>query len=248
MSQTFEVLATKDEKKNYIMNKIMKLEALSKSLVGSRNTAEALAILDNLSKIGITSQEEKQVNRILKNNSGGFFSFGRRIPNFKYSVETPFQDYYLKNTQSQQQMKKPLYIESPTNVKMNDKIINQDSFKKQKINDFSEAYIDIRAVPKPKQKSVQELIQQFKERNRQSNEKNRLKRMKKQETNRRLKEEKAKLDEQMRIKKQLQTKKKQQQMMRTIDPNQLIKLKMKQRRNMMDYDYQNDDDDDDFEF
>ena len=31
-------------------------------------------------------------------------------------------------------------------------------------------------------------------------------------------------------------------MMRTIDPNQLLKLKMKQRRNLMDYDYQNDDD------
>ena len=112
MSQTFEVLATKDEKKNYIMNKIMKLDALSKSLVGSRNTAEALAILDNLSKIGITLQEEQQVNRILKNNSSGFLSFGRRIPNFKYSVETPFQDYYLKNTQSQQQIRNPSILKN----------------------------------------------------------------------------------------------------------------------------------------
>ena len=244
MSQTFEVIATKDEKKNYIMNKIRKLESLSNSFVGSRNTAEALAILDNLSKIGITLQEEQQVNRILKNNSSGFLSFGRRIPNFKYSVETPFQDYYLKYTQSQQQMRNPLYIETPTNVKMNNKFINNDSFKKQNINDFPNA--SIRAAPKPTQKSVQEIIQQFKERNRRSKEKQRLKRMEKQQTQTRLKEEKAKIDEQMIKQKQLQTKKKQQQMM---NPNQLLKLKMKQRRNLMDYDYQNDDDDDDdFEF
>ena len=182
-------------------------------------------------------------NRILKNNSSGFLSFGNRIPNFKYSVQTPFQDYYLKNTPSQQQKRKPLYIESPTNVKMNDKSINNESFKKQNIKNFPNASIG--ESPKPKQKSVEEILQQFKERNRRSKEKQQLKRRGQQEKQRKIKEEKAKIEEQMRIKqKQLQTKKKQQQM----NPNQLIKLKMKQRRNMMDYDYQNDDDDDDFNF
>lgn len=169
MIQTFEVLATQEEKKNYIMNKIMKLDALSRDVVGSRNTAEALAILDNLSNIGITKQEEQQVNQILKNNSNGLFTFGRRVPNFKYSVQTPFQDYYLTRTQSDQQKKKPIYIGSPSNVKMNNKSVNQKSFTKQKIDDFRGASIG--APPPPKLETAQEMIRRFNERNRRTKQK-----------------------------------------------------------------------------
>ena len=48
---------------------------------------------------------------------------------------------------------------------MNNKYVNHDSFKKQNINDFPNASIG--AAPKPTQKSVQVIIEQFKERNRQ---------------------------------------------------------------------------------
>ena len=216
MRQTFQVIATKEEKKNYIMNKIMKLDALSKSVTGSRNTGEALAILDNLSKIGITNQEQQLVNRILKKNSKGFFTFGSRIPSFKYAAETPFQDYYLLNNPSQQQMKTPLYIQSPTDIKMNDKDINQTSFTKQKISDFPNASIG--GPPKPNQESLQEMMVRFKERNRQS-------KLKKKQEQQKMKEKQDKIKLQMNIKRQEQEQK--LQLQRKLKQEEKLQLQRK---------------------
>ena len=205
MSESFQVIATKQEKKNYINNKINKLFNLSKNSHNSRNTAEALAILDNLKSIGISKQQEQQVNRILLENSKGMFTFGSRIPSYDYYLKTPRENYYLLNQASQQQLKKPLYITSPSQSKLWGKDITKQSFTKDKVNDYRDASI---SFPKPKkQESAQELLEKYRERKKERMLRQKQKIKEKEQMKRKLQQQeqfKRKLQQQEQMKRKLQ--------------------------------------------
>ena len=173
----FEIIATQQEKKKYIRDKINKLDSLSRNLTSSRNTVEVLKILDNLSTIGITNQEESDINRILKSNSNGYLTFGSRIPSYKYFMETPKESFKLMKNYSNQQVKSPMYISNPMNPRMNQRLqINKETFKKQNLQKFPGASVGGPVKEKTRdQLRVDEMLEQFRMKNqltKQENKKN----------------------------------------------------------------------------
>jgi hypothetical protein len=92
------------------------------------------------------------------------FTFGSRIHSYDSYLKKPRDDYHLLNQASQQQLKKPLYITSPSQSKLWGKAITKQSFTKDKVNDYLDASI-IMPKEKKKQESIQDLMERFRERN-----------------------------------------------------------------------------------